>query len=152
MTDRERDPGAGTGGEPHGAIDTGAAREVSVYEYVGGTPFFVRLVERFYEDVATDPLLSPMYPDDLAGPRARLAAFLVQYWGGPTHYSDARGHPRLRMRHAPYRVDSAAREAWLAHMHAAVEASGVDARVQDLLLDYFTHAATAMVNTAPDRM
>jgi hemoglobin len=129
-----------------------AGESVTVFDVVGGTPFFVALVDRFYENVAADPLLRPMYPDDLAGPKARLAAFLVQYWGGPTHYSDARGHPRLRMRHAPYRVDTPARDAWFAHMRAAVEATEVDTRVQDLLLDYFTQSATAMINTVDDRM
>lgn len=135
-----------TDGEP-GATNDEDGEPVTVYEYVGGTPFFLTLVERFYQGVAADPLLRPMYPEDLAGAKARLAGFLVQYWGGPTDYSDARGHPRLRMRHAPYRVDTAARDAWFAHMRTAVEASGVDTRVQELMLDYFTHAATAMINT-----
>jgi hemoglobin len=119
---------------------------VTVYEYVGGTPFFERLVDAFYAGVEADALLRPMYPDDLAGPKERLTGFLVQYWGGPTDYSDARGHPRLRLRHAPFVVDARARDAWLAHMTAAVTASGADDVVSSALLDYFTHAATAMIN------
>jgi hemoglobin len=120
---------------------------VTLYEYAGGTPFFSRLVDAFYAGVAADPVLRPMYPDDLAGPKARLTGFLVQYWGGPTDYSDARGHPRLRLRHAPFVVDQRARDAWLAHMTAAVAASGADDAVATALLDYFAPAATAMINT-----
>jgi hemoglobin len=120
---------------------------VTLYEYVGGTPFFERLVDAFYAGVAADPLLRPMYPDDLDGPKARLTGFLVQYWGGPTDYSDARGHPRLRLRHAPFVVDQRARDAWLAHMTAAVAASGADDAVATALFDYFATAATAMINT-----
>jgi hemoglobin len=119
----------------------------TVYDYVGGTLFFARLVDEFYARVERDPALRPMYPDDLTGPKARLAGFLVQYWGGPTHYSDERGHPRLRMRHAPFVVDQAARDAWFAHMAAAVAASGADEVVAPMLLDYFAQAATAMINT-----
>jgi hemoglobin len=127
-------------------------RGVTLYEYVGGTPFFERLVDAFYAGVAADPVLRPMYPDDLAGPKARLTGFLVQYWGGPTDYSDARGHPRLRLRHAPFVVDQRARDAWLAHMTAAVGASGADDAVATALLDYFAPAATAMINTRDDAM
>jgi hemoglobin len=121
--------------------------QVSVYEYVGGAPFFVDLVERFYAGVERDPVLRPMYPADLRGSKARLAGFLVQYWGGPTDYSDARGHPRLRMRHAPFPVGTRARDAWLAHMRAAIAASGADEVVAPVLLEYFERAATAMINT-----
>jgi hemoglobin len=124
-------------------------RNITVYEYVGGTPFFERLVALFYEGVERDPVLRPMYPEeDLTEARARLTGFLVQYWGGPTDYSDARGHPRLRMRHAPFVIDARARDAWFAHMAAAVAASGADDVVTPALLDYFSHAATAMVNAS----
>jgi hemoglobin len=119
---------------------------VTLYEYVGGTPFFERLVDAFYAGVEHDDMLRSMYPDDLTESKAHLAGFLVQYWGGPTHYSDARGHPRLRMRHAPFVIDERARDAWLAHMTAAVAASGADDVATRALLAYFASAADAMIN------
>lgn len=131
----------------HGSNERATQRDVTVYEYVGGTPFFETLVEHFYAGVAQDPLLRPMYPEaDLAAAKARLTGFLVQYWGGPADYSAQRGHPRLRMRHAPFPVDRAARDAWFAHMSDAVAQSGADDVVAPMLLDYFTQAATAMIN------
>jgi hemoglobin len=124
----------------------------TLYEHVGGEPFFERLVDAFYAGVADDPLLRPMYPDDLAPAAARLRGFLVQYWGGPADYSAQRGHPRLRMRHAPYVVDAAARDAWWGHMLAAVDASGADDVAREALLEYFARAADAMINTADGSM
>ncbi|HEY2331452.1 MAG TPA: globin [Acidimicrobiales bacterium] len=121
---------------------------VSLHERVGGEAFFVALVDRFYAGVAEDELLRPLYPEaDLAGARARLTGFLVQYWGGPTTYSDERGHPRLRMRHAPFPVDVAARDRWLGHMREAVGATATDPEVANELLAYFEQAADAMRNT-----
>jgi hemoglobin len=121
-------------------------RDVTVYDYVGGTPFFVALVERFYAGVADDPVLRPMYPEDLTAPKERLVGFLVQYWGGPTDYSDERGHPRLRMRHGPFPIGRSARDAWFRHMVEALAASGADEVVTPMFLDYFERAATAMMN------
>jgi hemoglobin len=121
-------------------------RQVTVYEYVGGTPFFERLVAHFYEGVEQDPVLRSLYPDDVTESKASLVGFLVQYWGGPADYSASRGHPRLRMRHAPFVIDAAARDAWFGHMAAAVAASGADDVVTPMLLDYFSNAATAMIN------
>jgi hemoglobin len=121
-----------------------------MYELVGGEQFFVTLVERFYDGVADDPHLRPLYPEpDLVGAKARLAGFLVQYWGGPTTYSDERGHPRLRLRHAPYPVDLAARDRWLHHMRTAVASMDLDDADRTELLRYFEQAADAMRNT-PD--
>ena len=97
------------------------AEPTTVHELVGGDAFFVDLVDRFYAGVAEDPVLRPMYPDDLGESRRLLAAFLAQYWGGPPAYSEERGHPRLRMRHVPFPVDIAARDAWLHHMLAALD-------------------------------
>ena len=114
---------------------------------MGGEAFFVALVGRFYGEVATDPVLRPLYPEDLGAPTARLTGFLVQYWGGPTTYSEERGHPRLRMRHAPFAIGAAQREAWWRHMAAAVTASGAGSREQAELLAYFEAASQAMVNT-----
>ena len=93
--------------------------EVTLYEAVGGEPYFTALVERFYGEVAADDLLRPMYPHDLSGAEERLRLFLMQYWGGPTTYSEERGHPRLRMRHNPYRVDLAPRCMAALHDHCA---------------------------------
>ncbi|HEY2429775.1 MAG TPA: globin [Acidimicrobiales bacterium] len=118
----------------------------TLYERVGGTPFFAALVERFYAAVADDPLLRPLYPDDLGPPALRLTGFLVQYWGGPTTYSEERGHPRLRMRHAPFTIGGAERNAWWTHMAAAVRSSGAEPADQQELLEYFDGAADAMIN------
>ena len=122
----------------------------SLYERVGGEPFFFGLVDRFYAGVETDPVLRPLYPDDLAGPRRRLALFLIQYWGGPDTYSQERGHPRLRMRHFRFPIGGAEREAWLSHMRAAVESSSATPRDAAALLAYFDTAATSLVNRPAD--
>ncbi|MGW2990881.1 globin domain-containing protein, partial [Streptomyces sp. NPDC001193] len=103
-------------------IPRGTVQEQTFYEQVGGEETFRRLVRRFYEGVAEDPLLRPMYPEGDLGPaEERFALFLMQYWGGPNTYSENRGHPRLRMRHAPFQVDAAAHDAWLGHMRVAVD-------------------------------
>jgi hemoglobin len=119
----------------------------TLYERVGGDPFFIALVDRFYAGVAADPLLRPMYPEDLTDAREHLAMFLAQYWGGPRTYSDTRGHPRLRMRHARFVVDDAARDAWLGHMAVALDAAGLDQDVRDELDGYFEMAASQLRNT-----
>ena len=121
---------------------------MSIFERVGGEPFFRALVERFYADVEQDPVLRPLYPDDLTDSKEHLALFLIQYWGGPGTYSEQRGHPRLRMRHAPFVVGQAERDAWYRHMRAAVESFGLPGLEQEQLLGYFDAAATAMINTA----
>ena len=118
----------------------------AAFDRWGGAPFFVALVERFYEGVATDPLLRPMYPEDLTEPKRHLALFLAQYWGGPTAYSDERGHPRLRMRHARFAITPSASEAWLRHMTTAVETSELDPDDRQELLDYLAMAARSLVN------
>ncbi|MEY9933286.1 hemoglobin [Catenulispora sp. GP43] len=120
---------------------------VTFYEAVGGAPTFRKLVARFYEGVATDPLLRPMYPEEDLGPaEERLRMFLEQYWGGPTTYSDQRGHPRLRMRHFPFKVDPAARDAWLTHMRVAVDELELPPLYAAELWDYLVRAAHSMVN------
>ncbi|MFI6908892.1 globin [Nonomuraea sp. NPDC050394] len=122
--------------------------EISFYDAVGGEETFRRLVHRFYEGVKEDPLLRPMYPEeDLAGAEDRLRGFLIQYWGGPTTYSQERGHPRLRMRHAPFQVDEAARDAWLRHMRDAVEDLELTEDLEKRLWDYLVYAAHSMVNS-----
>lgn len=122
--------------------------EASFFVAVGGEPTFRRLVDRFYEGVAADPLLRPMYPEEDLGPAAdRLTLFLMQYWGGPNTYSASRGHPRLRMRHAPFTVDAAARNAWLTHMRDAVDSLGLPEPHHSALWDYLERAAYFMVNS-----
>jgi hemoglobin len=118
----------------------------SLYERVGGAPFFTELIDRFYDGVAADPVLRPMYPDDLTDSRRHLALFLMQYWGGPTTYSDERGHPRLRMRHAPHVVDAAARDAWLRHMATALDAMTLEDDDRQALTDYLQMAANQLRN------
>ena len=118
------------------------------YDQFGGEPFFEALVAEFYRGVAADPDLRPMYPEEDLGPAARrLQLFLEQYWGGPTTYSQERGHPRLRMRHAPYPVDAHARDRWLAHMRTALDAQRLPPELDDELWRYLVMAAQAMVNT-----
>ncbi len=122
--------------------------EASLYEQVGGEPFFVRLVDAFYAGVESSEVLRPMYPEDLTDAKRHLVLFLVQYWGGPATYMEERGHPRLRMRHAPYRIDTQARDAWLGAMESAL---GVvrdelnDAQLEELRA-YFDMAARQMRN------
>jgi hemoglobin len=119
----------------------------SVYELAGGEPTFRLLVKRFYARVAADPSLRAVFPDeDLSGAAERLTLFLIQYWGGPTTYSEQRGHPRLRMRHQPFAIGQAERDAWLGHMTAAVESLDLAPAVRQALLDYFEAASTAMIN------
>ena len=108
----------------------------------------MRIVDGFYRGVAGDPVLRPMYPEEDLGPaKERLLMFLEQYWGGPTTYSQQRGHPRLRMRHAPFPVNPDARDRWLAHMRAAVDEVGLSPLHEETLWDYLSRAAHAMVNT-----
>ncbi len=121
---------------------------ISFYEAVGGHETFVRLVDAFYRGVAEDPVLKPMYPEEDLGPaRQRLTLFLEQYWGGPTTYSEQRGHPRLRMRHMPFHVNPDARDRWLLHMRRAVDELGLAPLHEETLWDYLQRAAHAMVNT-----
>lgn len=118
------------------------------YDQIGGQEFFVQLVNHFYEGVANDDVLRPMYPeDDMEGASRRLAMFLSQYWGGPNDYELERGHPRLRMRHNPYVIDEVARERWIACMKKAVLAMNPEPHLRDELWTYLVSAAFAMQNT-----
>jgi hemoglobin len=126
-------------------------RATTVFEAVGGHAFFTRLVDGFYDRVADDTLLRPMYPGADLGPAAeRLRLFLEQYWGGPTTYSERRGHPRLRMRHLPFPVDAEASARWLACMRASLDDQGLPAELDAVLWEHFLAAAPAMVNTGGD--
>ena len=135
----------------HGRVDQteqGTPQPPTFFDQVGGEPTFRRLVHDFYRGVAEDPVLRPMYPEQDLGPaEERLTLFLIQYWGGPRTYSDQRGHPRLRMRHAPFAVDQAAHDAWLRHMRSAVEGLALAPELEQQLWDYLVYAAMSMVNT-----
>jgi hemoglobin len=120
---------------------------ISLYERAGGTPFFEELVARFYDGVETDPVLRPVYPEaDLAPARRRLTLFLIQYWGGPTTYDQERGHPRLRMRHAPFAIGPGERDRWLWHMRAAIADLAPAPDIAAELGRYIAVAADAMRN------
>lgn len=122
--------------------------ESTFYDLIGGEPTFRKMVDEFYAGVAADPLLRPMYPEEDLGPAAeRLTLFLMQYWGGPSTYSARRGHPRLRARHAPFRVGPAERDAWLRHMRRAVDSLNLPADQDATLWAYLERGAFFMVNT-----
>nr|WP_219818710.1 globin [Mycobacterium kansasii] len=127
-------------------------QQQSFYDAVGGAKTFDAIVSRFYEQVAEDEILRPLYPEnDLSGAEERLRMFLEQYWGGPRTYSEQRGHPRLRMRHMPFRITPIERDAWLRCMHTAV--ASIDAQTLDderrrELLAYLEMAAHSLVNSA----
>ena len=117
------------------------------FEQIGGTETFTKLVDKFYEGVAEDPLLRPMYPEDELGPaKERLRMFLEQYWGGPHTYSEQRGHPRLRMRHNVFKITPAAKNAWLKHMRVAVDSLTLSPLNEAMLWDYLERAATSLIN------
>jgi hemoglobin len=119
----------------------------ALYDEVGGEPVFRRLVDRFYEGVALDPVLRPLYPDeDLTAAKDRLRMFLEQYWGGPTTYSEQRGHPRLRMRHAGWVIGERERDAWLGHMHRAVSELDVPEDARAAIWEHLERAAHTLVN------
>ena len=120
----------------------------SLYEAIGGEPTFRQLIETFYAGVARDPVLRAIYPEEDLGPAAeRLRLFLIQYWGGPSTYTQRRGHPRLRMRHAPFAINATARDAWLGQMRAALDSLGLAPEHDRQLWAYFTAAAESLRNT-----
>ena len=124
---------------------------MELFEAIGGSPTFAKLAKRFYEGVAGDEILKPMYPEEDLGPaEERLRMFLEQYWGGPSTYQELRGHPRLRMRHAPYKINPEARDRWLSHMRTAVDSLELAPLHEAELLDYLQRAAYAMLNTFED--
>ena len=144
---------AGSGSEPPAprltlrAGETGHAVTDTVWEQVGGTETFERTATAFYRGVREDEVLAPMYPqDDWEGATWRIQAFLEQYWGGPSAYQEERGHPRLRMRHAPFPVTPDAKERWLTHMHAALDEVELPPMHDAAFRDYIERAALAMVN------
>jgi hemoglobin len=170
-TDRGSNSSEGDGSVPTNAAPSPATAaptadepvRVSLFDAVGGSTFFWNVVDHFYDAVERDPVLKPLYPEDLTDARRHTALFLVQYWGGPATYSEERGHPRLRMRHLPFAIGPAERDAWLALMMAAIDATLADAPADSLLghptegpmimasarsmfADYFEQASSAMIN------
>jgi hemoglobin len=119
----------------------------TLYAAIGGAETFRRLVHRFYQEVAADPRLRPVYPGrDLGPAEEHLRLFLIQYWGGPATYSERRGHPRLRMRHARFAIGEAERDAWLRHMRTALDELALDPEYDARLWEYLTMAANSLVN------
>ncbi len=119
----------------------------TIYEQIGEDGF-ERLIDAFYRRVASDPVLRPMYPEeDLSGAARRLRLFVIQFFGGPPTYAEERGHPRLRMRHGPFRIDQAARDVWMSHMRAALDEAAIPEPARSAMLDYFERTATHMINT-----
>ena len=126
------------------------SQPVSFYEAVGGEETFTRLVHRFYQGVADDPVLRPVYPaKDLGPAEEHLRLFLMQYWGGPRTYDELRGHPRLRMRHVRFAIGEAERDAWLHHMRVALDELGLDEALEAQIWDYLVMAAHSLVNVEP---
>ena len=125
-----------------------STEQSTFYDEIGGYPTVAKIVDRFYEEVATDEVLRPIYPEqDLRPAAERFTMFLVQYWGGPTTYSERRGHPRLRMRHAPFKVTPTARDHWLRCFRAGLDATNLTPEQDAQFWDYVTHAAQFMVNS-----
>ena len=163
MSEQDTDPGNHNNPEPQhptlplralhpeaaeGAGSTGSALPVTLWSQVGGTQTFTVIARAFYRGVRQDPVLAPMYPqEDWEGAEWRLRSFLEQYWGGPTTYSETRGHPRLRMRHAPFHINPDARDRWLKHMFAALDEAQLPPIHDAAFRDYVERAAHAMVNT-----
>ncbi len=137
-----------------GSLRESMQAPLTVYEIVGGQRFFDELVDRFYDAVEGDPSLRPMYPRDMGPSRRHLAGFLAQYWGGPPHYSEERGHPRLRMRHFPFAIGQTERDAWMAHMTASLDAAAIadgtgrplPDEIRAAMFDHFDNAATHLIN------
>lgn len=122
-----------------------------LFDQMGGEQTFTQIAAVFYQQVANDPLLKQMYPEqDLAPAQERLRLFLIQYWGGPESYQQQRGHPRLRMRHAPFKINPEARAHWLQHMQVALASTKLSQMHREMIWDYFERAATSMVNTFED--
>jgi len=125
--------------------------EQTPYERFGGHEFFVAFIHDFYQGVSGDSVLRPLYPEaDLGPAEDRFRMFLEQYWGGPTTYSDQRGHPRLRLRHQPFAIDEAARDHWLMHIRTALDARELSPALDDEMWRYLVSAAQAMVNVHED--
>ncbi len=147
MSNSDTESGAGTP-LPLRVSEGGVPTQADLFSQIGGSETFDRLVRKFYDGIQADPVLWPMYPQhDLEGSIHRLSTFLQQYWGGPTTYSDERGHPRLRQRHVAFKVNPDARDRWLAHMRAALDSIELPPLHDETLWGYLDRAAHSLVNT-----
>lgn len=120
--------------------------EISIYDRLGGDPLFEQLVTAFYRRVEADPVLRPMFPDDLEEGKRWQFLFLTQFFGGPQRYIEERGHPRLRMRHFPFPIDQQARDHWLQHMLAAIDEVGIQDPARSIMREYFERGSTFLIN------
>jgi hemoglobin len=127
--------------------NAGMSNQPTIYELAGGDAPFRRLIDAFYCRVEGEPLLRPLYPADLTASREHLFLFVAQYFGGPPRYNELRGHPRLRIRHAPFSIGQAERDAWVRHMLAAIGEAGFAEPARAALIDYFERAATFLINS-----
>lgn len=134
---------------PPWTYNAAMSSDPTIFELAGGEPAFHRLVDAFYARVEQDPLLRPMFPATLGPGKEHQRLFLMQYFGGPRTYDEQRGHPRLRMRHAPFPISQAARDAWLGHMLAALDEAAIGEPARSAMRSYFELAATAMINQQP---
>jgi hemoglobin len=120
--------------------------EYTLYEQVGGEPTFLKLVDVFYRRVEGDPVLRSIFPEDMEAGKRWQFLFLSQFFGGPQHYAQERGHPRLKMRHMPFPIDAKTRAAWLGHMLAAIDEAGIEEPMRSVMRDYFERASEHMIN------
>lgn len=123
------------------------SEERSIYTIIGGDKTIQAIVDIFYAKIEADDSLREMFPDDLEEGKHWQYLFLRQFFGGPTDYSTQRGHPRLRMRHQPFRIDQQARDAWLSHMLAAIDEVGIEEPAKMFMRNYFERASTHLINT-----
>lgn len=123
--------------------------ELTVYEIAGGAQVFQELVDRFYARIESDPVIRPMFPDDLEPGKRWQLLFLTQYFGGSVEYLQERGHPRLRMRHSHFPIDQTARDLWLGHMLAAIDEVGIVEPAREVMREYFERASSVMINRYP---
>ncbi len=120
--------------------------EVSTYERIGGEETMRRLVDEFYARVEKDPVLRPLFPEDLEPGKLWQFLFLSQYFGGPADYMAMRGHPRLRARHMPFAIDRRAQLAWLGHMLEAIDLVGIQEPMRTEMREYFERGSEFMIN------
>ncbi|MFZ4827852.1 MAG: globin [Phototrophicaceae bacterium] len=123
----------------------------TLFDAIGGEETITRLVDYFYHKVENDPILMKVFPSDLEAGKVYQRLFLIQVFGGPNHYSQLRGHPRLRMRHMPFPIDQQARDLWVGYMLEAIDAVGIQEPYQTQMREYMENGATFMINQPTER-